>query len=406
MLLLKNVDVHAPAAMGRADILAAGGRILRIEPGITLPSAYVEEVDASGLIAVPGFIDGHVHMMGGGGEGGYATRTPELMLSDAIRGGVTTVVGCLGTDGVTRTPAGLLAKAKSLDEEGISTFIYTGHYAVPVQTLTGSIERDLLLIDKVIGVGEIALSDHRSNQPTFDEFARLASEARRGGILSGKAGVVNVHMGDGRRGLALLRRIIEETEIPAAQFLPTHIGRNPSLFEEGIAYAKAGGLVDFTTSTVPAFLEEGEVKCSVGLRRMLDAGVDVANITFTSDGQGSLPDFDDHGRLRRLEIGRVTSLFAEVRDAVMHEGVPLATALQVVTANPARILKLRGKGTLAAGADADIVLLDGSSLEIDGVIAKGRWLMKARAPLARGTFEQDRRHDLRPAADRGHENGS
>jgi len=406
VLLLKNVDVHAPAAMGRADILAAGGRILRIEPGITLPSAYVEEVDASGLIAVPGFIDGHVHMMGGGGEGGYATRTPELMLSDAIRGGVTTVVGCLGTDGVTRTPAGLLAKAKSLDEEGISTFIYTGHYAVPVQTLTGSIERDLLLIDKVIGVGEIALSDHRSNQPTFDEFARLASEARRGGILSGKAGVVNVHMGDGRRGLALLRRIIEETEIPAAQFLPTHIGRNPSLFEEGIAYAKAGGLVDFTTSTVPAFLEEGEVKCSVGLRRMLDAGVDAANITFTSDGQGSLPDFDDHGRLRRLEIGRVTSLFAEVRDAVMHEGVPLATALQVVTANPARILKLRGKGTLAAGADADIVLLDGSSLEIDGVIAKGRWLMKARAPLAFGTFEQDRRHDLRPAADRGRENGS
>jgi beta-aspartyl-dipeptidase (metallo-type) len=328
------------------------------------------------------------------------------MLSDAIRGGVTTVVGCLGTDGVTRTPAGLLAKAKSLDEEGISTFIYTGHYAVPVQTLTGSIERDLLLIDKVIGVGEVALSDHRSNQPTFDEFARLASEARRGGILSGKAGVVNVHMGDGRRGLALLRRIIEETEIPAAQFLPTHIGRNPSLFEEGIAYAKAGGLVDFTTSTVPAFLEEGEVKCSVGLRRMLDAGVDAANITFTSDGQGSLPDFDDHGRLRRLEIGRVTSLFAEVRDAVVHEGVPLATALQVVTANPARILKLRGKGTLAAGADADIVLLDGSSLEIDGVIAKGRWLMKARAPLARGTFEQDRHHDLRPAADRGRENGS
>jgi len=387
VLLLKNADVYTPAAKGRADILAAGGRILRVEPSIELPPAYVEHVDASGLIAVPGFIDGHVHMMGGGGEGGFATRTPELMLSDAIRGGVTTVVGCLGTDGVTRSLAGLLAKAKALDEEGLSTFIYTGHYAVPVQTLTGSIERDLLLIDKVIGVGEVALSDHRSNQPTFEEFARLSAEARRGGILSGKAGVVNVHMGDGRRGLAMLRRLIEETEIPAAQFLPTHIGRNPSLFEEGIAYAKAGGLVDFTTSTVPAFLEEGEVKCSAGLRRMLDAGVDAANITFTSDGQGSLPDFDEHGRLRRLEIGRVTSLFAEVRDAVRGEGVPFATALQVITSNPARILKLRGKGALEAGADADIVLLDAASLEIDGVIAKGRWLMKARAPLVGGSFE-------------------
>jgi beta-aspartyl-dipeptidase (metallo-type) len=387
VLLLKNADIYTPAAIGRADILVAGGRILRIEPDIRIPSAYCDQVDATGLVAAPGFIDGHVHIMGGGGEGGYATRTPELALSDAVRGGITTVVGCLGTDGVTRTPGGLLAKARGLDEEGLSTFIYTGHYAVPVQTLTGSIERDLIVIDKVIGVGEVALSDHRSTQPTFDEFARAAAEARRGGILSGKAGVVNVHMGDGRRGLSLLRRVVEETEIPVTQFLPTHINRNPALFQEGIAYAKAGGYVDFTTSTVPAFLLEGEVKSSTGLRLMLDAGVDAARITFTSDGQGSLPDFDAQGRLRRLEVGRVTSLFAEVRDAVRDEHVALATALQVVTANPAHILKLRGKGHLAPGADADIVLLDAQTLEIDGVIAKGRWLMKAREPLARGTFE-------------------
>lgn len=387
MLLLKNADIYAPAAAGRADILVAGGRILRVEPHIQVPASYCEQVDATGLAAVPGFIDGHVHIMGGGGEGGYATRTPELALSDAIRGGVTTVVGCLGTDGVTRSLAGLLAKARGLDEEGLSTFIYTGHYAVPVQTLTGSIERDLLFIDKIIGVGEVALSDHRSSQPTFDEFARVAAEARRGGLLSGKAGVVNVHMGDGRCGLSLLRRIVEETEIPVTQFLPTHINRNPTLFEEGIAYAKAGGLVDFTTSTVPAFLDEGEVKSSTGLLTMLEAGVDSACITFTSDGQGSLPDFDAQGRLRRLEVGRVTSLFAAVRDAVLDERIPLATALQVITANPARILKLRGKGSLTAGADADIVLLDGKTLEIDGVIAKGRWLMKSREPLVRGTFE-------------------
>jgi beta-aspartyl-dipeptidase (metallo-type) len=387
MLLLKNVDVFAPAPAGRADLLIAGGCIVRVEPSIGVPEAYCEIVDAAGLAAAPGFIDGHVHMMGGGGEGGFATRTPELVLSDAIRGGVTTVVGCLGTDGVTRSPEALLAKARGLDEEGLSTFVYTGHYAVPVQTMTGSIERDLLLVDKVIGVGEVALSDHRSTQPTFDEFARVAAEARRGGILSGKAGVVNVHMGDGRRGLSLLRRIVDETEIPITQFVPTHINRNPSLFEEGIAWAKSGGTVDFTTSTVPAFLAEGEVKSSAGLRRMLDAGVDIGRITFTSDGQGSLPDFDAQGRLRRLEVGRVTSLFAEVRDAVRDEGVPLAVALQVITSNPARVLKLRGKGAIAAGADADVVLLDPAALEIRGVIAKGRWLMKDGAALARGTFE-------------------
>jgi beta-aspartyl-dipeptidase (metallo-type) len=206
-------------------------------------------------------------------------------------------------------------------------------------------------------------------------------------MLSGKAGIVNVHMGDGARGLSLIRRVLAETEIPITQFLPTHINRNPTLFDEGVAYAKSGGLVDFTTSTVPAFLDEGEVKCSAGLRAMLEAGVDISHITFTSDGQGSLPDFDAQGRLRRLEIGRVTSLFAEVRDAVRDEQVPLELALQVVTSTPAHILKLRGKGLLAAGADADIVLLDPGDLGICGTIAKGRWMMRDRQVLVKGVFE-------------------
>jgi beta-aspartyl-dipeptidase (metallo-type) len=387
MLLIKNADLYTPASAGRADLVLAGGHIVRIEPDIRIPDAYCEVFDASGLIAAPGFVDAHVHVTGGGGEGGYATRTPELLLSDAIRGGVTTVVGCLGTDGVTRSLENLLAKTRGLDEEGITAFMWTGYYAVPVRTITGSIERDLQLIDKVIGAGEIALSDHRSTQPTFDEFARLAAEARRGGILSGKAGLVNVHLGDGRRGLSLLRRIVDETEIPITQFLPTHINRNPSLFEEGIAWARAGGFVDFTTSTVPAFLEDGEVKSSTGLRRMLGAGVSPDQITFTSDGQGSLPSFDDRGRLKRLEVGRVTSLLGEVRDAVREEQVPLATALQVITSNPARILKLRGKGRLEAGAHADLVLLEPQTLEIRGVLAKGAWLMKDGVAQRRGTFE-------------------
>jgi beta-aspartyl-dipeptidase (metallo-type) len=387
MLLIKNAEVFTPARAGRCDVLMAGGRLLRVEAGMTLDARYGETIDASGWLAVPGFIDGHVHLAGGGGEGGYATRTPELSISDAVAGGVTTVVGCLGTDGVTRSLAGLLAKARGLDEEGISTFILTGSYAVPVQTLTGSIERDLLLVDKIIGVGEIAISDHRSTQPTFEEFVRLASEARRGGLLSGKAGVVNVHLGDGPRGLAYLRRAIAETEIPASQFVPTHINRNPSLFEEGIEYARAGGAVDFTTSTVPAYLAEGEVKCSAGLRRLLEAGGDAARVTFTSDGQGSLPNFDAQGRTVGVGVGRVTSLFPEVRDAVLQEGIPLETALQVITTNPARILKLRTKGELAPGRDGDLVLLTPGDLQVRGVLARGRWLMRDGVPLVKGTFE-------------------
>jgi len=388
MLLIKNAELLAPETGGRCDLLLGGGKILRMEADLRIPRKYCEVIDARNLITVPGFIDGHVHMMGGGGEGGFKTRTPGLQLSDAIRGGVTTVVGCLGTDGITRTMAALLAKAKGLEEEGLSTYLFSGSYDVPLRTLFGSLEEDLLFIDKVIGAGEVAISDHRSSQPTFEALAQLAGTARRGGMLSGKAGLVNLHLGDGARGLELLRRILDETEIPATQFLPTHMNRNPHLFEEGLAYAKGGGYVDFTTSTVKAYLEDGEVPCGTALKRMLDAGVDPGHITFTSDGQGSLPVFDDGGRLRGISVGRVTTLYAAVRDAVLRDKVPLATALRVITANPAHILKLRGKGHLAPGLDADVVLLDPRDLEVHTVIAMGRVLMRDRKILVKGTFEQ------------------
>jgi beta-aspartyl-dipeptidase (metallo-type) len=387
LLLIKNADVFAPEPGGSCDLLIGGGKILRMEPDIRISRKYCDVIDARQLKAVPGFIDGHVHIMGGGGEGGFATRTPGLPLTDAILGGVTTVVGCLGTDGYTRNMAGLLAKAKGLDEEGISSFIYSGSYGLPLRTLMPSLEEDLLFIDKVIGAGEVALSDHRSSQPSFEAFAQVVAMARRGGMLSGKAGIVNVHLGDGVRGLEFLRRILAETELTAAQMLPTHINRNPRLFEEGIAYAKAGGFVDFTTSTLASYLEDGEIPCAKALRRMLEAGVDPGQITFTSDGQGSLPDWDRHGRLQDISVGRVTSLFPAVRQAVLEEGIPLETALRVITANPARLLKLRTKGRLAPGMDADIILLDAKDLQVRTVIAKGRLLMKAGKPLVKGLFE-------------------
>ncbi|HEX7553342.1 MAG TPA: beta-aspartyl-peptidase [Geothrix sp.] len=387
LLLIKNADVYAPEPGGRCDLLLGGGKILRMEPDIRIPRKYCEVIEGRNLRVLPGFIDAHVHIMGGGGEGGFATRTPGLPLTDAIRGGVTTVVGCLGTDGYTRHMAGLLAKAKGLEEEGISTFVYSGSYGVPLRTLMPTLEEDLLFIDKVIGAGEVALSDHRSSQPTFEAFLQVVAMARRGGMLSGKAGIVNVHLGDGPRGLEFLRRVLAETELTANQMLPTHINRNPHLFEEGIAYAKAGGLVDFTTSTLASYLKDGEIPCPKALRRMLEAGVDPGHITFTSDGQGSLPDWDDSGRLLEVSVGRVTSLFPAVRQAVLEEGIPLETALRVITSNPARILKLKAKGRLAPGLDADVVLVDPKDLEVRTVIAKGRLLMKAGKVLAKGLFE-------------------
>lgn len=389
LTLIKNGQVYTPHSIGRKDLLIAGGKIELIADHITIPPDFVscDVIDATNSLVVPGFIDAHVHIIGGGGEGGFKTRTPELMLSNSTTAGVTTVVGVLGTDGTTRTTEDLLAKARGLEEEGITCYIHTGSYQIPVKTLTESIQKDIILIDKIIGVGEIAIADHRSSEPTIEELSKIASAARNGGILSGKAGILEIHVGDGKDKLSLLHQLVDQTNIPIRQLHPTHINRNEALFKAGIDFALKGGFVDFTTSTIPQFLEEGEVKCSKGLRLMLEEGVQIENITFSSDAQASLPFFDTNGDYLGLQIGKISSLYQEVRDAVINEGIPLEIALQVITSNPAQVLKLSHKGNIKSGNDADIVLLNKETLEIDTVFALGRKMVENATPIVKGTFE-------------------
>lgn len=386
--VIEGIEVYAPEPLGTMDVLVAGGVIARMQrTRIALGHLEPEVISGKGLALVPGFIDGHVHILGGGGEGGYASRTPEIVLSDLARAGVTTVVGCLGTDGTTRHPAALLAKARGLELEGISTYVYTGSYHVPVKTVTDSVQDDLILIDKVVGVGEIALTDHRSSQPTFDEFVRVAAEARVGGLLSGKAGVVNIHIGDGPRLLTMIERAVAETEIPARHFVPTHINRNRKVIEAGIAYAKgdggAGRFIDLTTSSI----RDESVRCAQALRTLLEAGVSIHSISFSSDAQGSLPIFDKAGEYLGLGVGKVESLFEEVRLAVRKQGIPLEVAIRTITSTPAGYLQMGRKGIIRPGADADLVLLD-RDLTIDTVLAKGTCLVKGRELRKYGTFER------------------
>lgn len=388
MILIRSVEMIGHPTLSQGDILMGGGRILAVEAELSgaegLPGVQI--LEETGLLALPGFVDAHVHLCGGGGEGGFATRTPEINVTDLTLAGVTTVVGCLGTDGVTRGLEGLLAKTRALCHVGLNAFMLTGNYRIPVSTLTGSVIRDLALIDRVLGVGEVALSDHRSSQPAFEEFARLAADTRVGAMLAGKAGVLGIHLGDGPRMLELVERTLAETEIPVRHFWPTHMNRNPELFEEAVAYGLRGGRVDFTTCTTPQFIAEGEVPAAAAIKRCLAAGVPIANITLSSDAQGSLPVFDEAGQLTGITVGKPESLFRAVREAVAL-GVPLEAALRTITANPAEMLGLADVGRLAPQCRGDVVLVRRDTLEIRHVFAEGRWMVEAGVPVVKGLFE-------------------
>ena len=374
--IIRNADVYAPEHLGRTDVLLLGGTIAAVGENLKADfggAVKVTELDGSELILTPGLIDGHEHIMGGGGEGGFHTRTPEASLTDLTLNGITTVVGCIGTDGVARHMESLLAKAKGLEEEGITTYVYTGSYQVPVHTLTGSMMKDIMMLDKVIGAGEIAISDHRSSQPSFEEFARIAADARVGGMLSGKAGVVNVHLGDSPRMMDLILRVVRETEIPYSQFLPTHVNRNEALFCQAIQFALEGGTIDMTGNEDIDYWETicDEVRVCKGIKRMLNAGVNPNRITISSDGQGSLPIYNKKGEFQGMGVGQSSCLLKEVKECVSMENIPLETALSTITSNPADILHLNKKGRVQEGYDADLCILD-KNLQLIKVIARGK----------------------------------
>ncbi|BDX06518.1 beta-aspartyl-peptidase [Planctobacterium marinum] len=391
LTLITNVELYAPAAMGEVDVLVADKRIAAIAPDlknkITADGTIMEIIDGRGKLMFPGLVDSLVHISGGGGEGGFHTRTPQMNLTDATLGGVTTVIGVLGTDATTRTLSDLLAKAHALETEGISTYCHTGSYQLPARTVLDNVTDDIILIDKFIGIGEIAIADHRSSQLRSSELMRVASEARVGGMISGKAGIVSIHVGDSDSMLYLLHESIEKSDLPVTQFYPTHINRNGALLEAGMEWAKQGGYIDFTASTNEKFIEEGEVPAAKALADCLDSGVAVSQLTMSSDGNASLPVFDDAGELVGLEVGRVGSLYEAFQEAVLEYGVGIVDAISSVTLSPAQLLKLKHKGRIEVGADADFILATKDRLLLEQVYAKGRCMVRGGKALVKGTFE-------------------
>ncbi len=345
--------------------MAVHGKVAALGERIRKPMAFtVEVVDLGGRVVVPGLVDLHVHLIGGGGEAGPASRVPPLGFDELVRGGVTTVVGLLGTDGITRSLEDLLAAARGFRARGISAYIYTGSYSLPPVTLTGSVARDLVLIPEVLGV-KVAISDHRSSQPGHRELLQLAAQVRLGGMLAGKRGIVHLHVGGGKRGLEPLFKAVEEGDIPVSQFHPTHLGRSRELLSQAVEWARRGGSFDLTAPPRDSLPKLGEAFAALD-----SAGIDWSRVTMSSDGGGSRPRFDEVGNLISYDYFGVETLWEAVRYLHLKCGFPLEELLPLVTENPARILGIPGKGVVAEGHDADLLVL-GEDLSIEGVFARG-----------------------------------
>ena len=385
LTLLLDADLYAPEPLGRRHVLVGGGRVLYVggeRPRIA--GVAVEEADLGGRRVIPGLVDAHVHVTGGGGEAGPETAVPPLPLTAYTTAGVTSVVGLLGTDDLTRTTAGLLRQVRALRREGLSAWAWTGGYHLPPATLTGSVRGDIVHVAEVIGFGELAISDHRSSQPTFDAFVHVASECHVAGLMTGKAGVLHLHLGDGPRGLAYVRRALDETELPPRAFHPTHVNRRRALWEEALTLPERGVTID-VSAFAPEIAGDDEVLAADAVAAYLDGGLPPERLTVSTDAGIYQPDWADHreGEPKGQALPRQLS---DLLRTLLERGLPLERVLPPFTCNPAQYLRLPGKGRIEAGSDADLVVLDDVHGVAD-VMARGRWMVRDGRPIARGTFE-------------------
>ena len=380
MLLIKNTNLYSPKSLGKKDILISNGKIVAIDDEIVNHSVFSEVWDAKGAITTPGFIDQHIHVIGAGGKHGFASMTPQLHLGDLINCGTTTVVGLLGTDGSTRSIKTLFSKTQALNQEGITAYMYTGYYGLDKVYLMNSLQEDMIYIDSVIGC-KIAISDIRSSYPSALELLRLLRNVRVGGMLSGKKGILHLHLGALSSKMDLLFEIIENYEFPIEHISPTHVGRTKELFDQAITFAKMGGMIDITT---------GASKYTDPYKSVLyalDNNVSIDNITFSSDGNAGLDKLDKNNNLVGFKSAPFDKNFEEVINLHKLGGVPLEDALKLITSNPAKNLGLKNKGEVKVNSDADLCFLN-SDLKLNTVIANGKFMMQDGDLVVKGSFEK------------------
>lgn len=379
--LIRNAHVFSPEDLGVKDVLMVNGRFLAVDKDLDVKLPGLETIDAKGKILTPGFFDQHIHVTGGGGEGGPVSRTPELVLSELVACGTTNVVGVSGTDFISRSIENLLAKVRALATEGVSTWMYTSNYRFPPTSMSGDVAKDIFMVPECLGV-KIAMGDHRSSFPTEDELMHLLSDIRLAGMISGKIGVLHIHSGNIPGAFDMYRDVVSRG-FPIKHIRPTHCARVRHVFDSAVEFAKAGGYIDFTTGGSCCF-EKGPAEAFVGA---LEAGVDPKLITMSSDGHGSKPRFDEKGNMVGLAVCGIECNLSTVKELVGDYKMDIPTVLGFITRNVADSHGLKDQGRVEAGAVANALLFD-DNFNLTDVFAKGRGMMRSGEIIVKGVFEE------------------
>jgi beta-aspartyl-dipeptidase (metallo-type) len=199
--------------------------------------------------------------------------------------------------------------------------------------------------------------------------------------MTGKAGILHLHLGDGERGLSMVREALQTAEIPARTYNPTHVNRRKALFAEACDLTQQGCWVDVTA------FETGDVgyEPADALARYLQSDFPQDKLTISSDGGGCLPCFNEQGHMTKMDFASSSSMTQVFYDLV-DSGIAIDKVLPYFTSNVATLMNFGHKGRLSVGADADLLILDNKQ-RIDHVMAQGQWHVYAKQIVRKGSFE-------------------
>ena len=387
--LLQNGNILSPNDIGRHDLLLCDDKIVKIGKNLSGLANILQAniLDVEGKTVIPGFIDQHVHYLGGGDAFGPAGATTDLIFTDLTTAGITTAVGCLGIEDKAKNLRDLVRRAQDFERLGITTYVYTGSFNVPPPTLTGDVQSDFILVDKVIGV-KMAISEPFATLSSAAQRGEVAKSAILGAMIAGKKGVVHLHVGRKPERLEPLFNLLEVTGLPVTYFVPTHINRSEvDVIAESIRFLRMGGTVDLTANM---YFEAGHltgIRPDLALQEFLKAGISIDQITMSSDGNVSMPRMDSRGiKLGLMNLG-VNFLPRMLSQIVETCGIPFSEVLKIVTSNVARVLGIEHrKGSIGVGMDADLVVW-GSNQTIEMVLARGRILVQEGRAIIRNQLD-------------------